>query len=156
MNEGQNTIQQVLEDLNYLIDELDALRYVVNSVPVYERPGESLSICEIIRLIDFAQESFYKPILEKFKYSASKIPFPTIYEIEKAFLENRLESQTEEEKGINHYIGKLSKHRVNFLITIGKEYQSETFYSFFEAMVSTERELLKQIAERVLAIKSDS
>lgn len=154
MNEGQNTIQQVLEDLHYLIDELDALKYVVNSVPVFERPGGSLSICEIIRLIDFAQESYYKPILEKHQFSAGRIPFPSVYELEKAFLESRTDIESEQEKGINHYISKLSKHRVNFLISINKDYQSDTFYLFFETIVSLERELLKQIAERVLSIKS--
>jgi hypothetical protein len=154
MNEGQNTFQQIIEDLHYLIDELDALKYVVNSVPVYERPGQSLSICEIIRLIDFAQESYYKPIMEKHQFSAGRIPFPTLLEIEKGFLENRSDITYEQDKGINHYIGKLSKHRVNFLISIKKDYQSHVFYHFFESIVTLERELLKQIAERVLSIKS--
>jgi hypothetical protein len=156
MNEGLDTFQQVHDDLHYLTDELDALKYVVDSVPVYERPGGSLSICEIIRIIDFAQENYFKPLLEKHRFSSQRIPFPSYFEIEKDFLASRLDIELERDKGINHYITKLSKHRVNFLLSINKDFKSNIFHQFFHSIVLMERDLLKQIAERVLAIKNEN
>lgn len=155
MNGSIDKLQMVHNDLNYLTDELEALRYVVNAVPVYERPGGSLSVCEIIRLIDFAQEAYFKPIIEKHLFSASEIPFPTLSVIETEFLAERLDPELESDKGIQYYIDKLSKHRVNFMVYLNKNESSEPILTFLESIVVLERKLLRLIAERVLAIKSD-
>ncbi len=161
MDTGKDAVRNTLSDVEYLLDEIEALKYVVHTVPVYERPGENLSICELIRLIDHAQTEYFRPNIEKITSSKDKnLKSPVIQVFVRDFKSNRLDPEAEKEKGIESYLSKIIKHRaslISFLSGISYESHPERkkISEVLNEMVLFERDLLKQVADRVLSIQND-
>lgn len=144
----------ILNDLQYLVDELEALKYLIDVVPVYERPGDELSVCEHIRLIHFIQD----------KLSAGAIPSDSnlrsndLDQFIHEYKLQRSDSNTEKNKGVQHYINKLTQARVGLLSEI--EAKNNTFDSGLTSnliqIIRLERAVFKEMAEKVLAINKES
>lgn len=149
-------INNTLNDVAYLIDEIEALHYVVDAVPVHDRPGDSLSIAELIRMIDFGQLSYFRPEIETILDSGKSNGKVNLLHIEVDFRKDRLDIDEERKKGINAYLRKIIKNRASLISFIeSKQTYGSDLYNLLTHMVQFERNLLKQVAERVLSIKRD-
>lgn len=153
----QEQINTLVEDASYLQDEAEALKYVIEDVPYTETPPDGQSIAEMLLLIDHAQLSYYRPILEK----AFKNPRPTRLENFEHFKET-FELDEEKLKDIQKLLNKISKHRAGLVNVIKniplidwergiyKNDQTISLYTFMQDMIRFERGMLKQIADQVM------
>jgi hypothetical protein len=152
MGISNDPVNATLNDLQYLVDELEALKYLIDVVPVYERPGDELSVCEHVRLIQFTQESLLKN-LDRMAYS-----FPDFESLVRDYKRQRSDIQSEQKKGVQHYINKLIQARAGLLndIAIDKFSINDTSIEYLSHMIKIERYIFKEMAEKVLAINKDS
>jgi hypothetical protein len=151
----------VVDDINYLIDEIQSLSGVISSIPVHERPGDDFSICEIFGLIDFAQTIYFLPYL----LPEAKVPLTiaTASEIFESYKKQRLSKEKEIEKGISAVLLSLVENRQRILPLLAEKIrlsatipdQSEMIISMAEAIVSHERNLLRHIADQILSLKRE-
>lgn len=153
----QEQINTLVEDASYLQDEAEALKYVIEDVPYTETPPDGQSIAEMLLLIDHAQLSYYRPILEK----AFKNPRPTRLENFEHFKET-FEIDEEKLKDIQKLLSKISKHRAGLVNVIKniplidweryiyENDQTISLYIFMQDMIRFERGMLKQIADQVM------
>jgi hypothetical protein len=161
---SHSDIEHLIDDANYLIDEAEALKYVIDSVPFNEAPPEGDSIIDMLRLINFAQKEYYKPVTERVFTENRLIKLNEIVHFKKAYTE-----QTEEkENDIQKVLNKIIKNRaalINLFYKITvidwervlKDYSGEeiTLYTFIANMVKEERGVLKKIADLVLLYQNE-
>jgi len=152
---SQESVNHLIEDIAYLQDEADALQYVIEEVPYDQSPSDEPSIAEMLKLIDHAQISYYRPIFE----DAIDTKRPTYISDFTHFEENFMFD--EEGIDIHKILKKLSKHRagvINSLKDISlmqwesiiyKDNTDITIFSFIQEMVRFERDMLKKIVNRV-------
>lgn len=153
---SQDDINNLVEDASYLQDEAEAMQYVIDNIPYKKSPPKGRSIAEMLLLIDHAQLSYYRPILEE----AVDTSRPTHLENYTHFREN---FETDEEKmdDIQKVLGKLAKHRaglvnsikniplIDWETSVYKDGQEVLLYHFMQEMIRFERSMLKDIAEQV-------
>lgn len=156
----QEQLNQLIEDATYLQDEAEALKYVIDDVPHQESPPEGRSIAEILFLIDHAQLSYYRPILEK----AVNNPRPTHLENFDHF-EETFEPEQEKLENIQKLLSKLAKHRagvintmsnislIDWETTVYKKNQQILLFDFIREMIRFDRRQLKKIADLVMVYK---
>lgn len=156
----QDQRDQLVEDATYLQDEAEALKYVIDDVPYQETPPEGRSIAEMLLLIDHAQLSYYRPILEK----AVKNPRPTHLENFDHF-EETFEPEEEKLANIQKLLSKLAKHRAGVINSMNNIslfdwetliYRNEKellLFEFIQEMIHFDRHQLKKIAELVMVYK---
>lgn len=143
----------LIGDLQYLVDELEALKYLIDVVPVYERPGDELSVCEHIRLIHFVQDNITEHINQKVLADS--------YSLEAYIADyktNRSDVNTEKLKGVQHYINKLIHARVGLLGNFAErnpELDKSLIYNLTQ-LIRLERAIFKEMAEKVLAINKEA
>lgn len=158
----QEDIDRLVEDASYLQDEAEAMKYVIEGVPYSETPPGKRSIVEMLLLIDHAQLSYFRPILEE----AWKNPRPTRLDQYNSF-EDTFELDEEKAADIQKVLNKIIKHRAG-LINVIKNiplidwettiYDGEkdiTLYHFMLQMITYERRKLKEIADLVMIFNQE-
>lgn len=158
----QEQLDELIEDAAYLQDEAEALKYLIESVPYTETPPDGKSIAEMLLLIDHAQLSYYRPILEE----AFKNPRPTRLEDYEHFRDT-FEVDEEKLKDIQKLLSKIAKHRagvvnvikniplIDWEITIYSENKELSLYDFIQQMIRFDRSMLKQIADLVMVFEQE-
>ncbi|MCH8494139.1 MAG: hypothetical protein LAT57_00730 [Balneolales bacterium] len=159
MSELKQEFEQVLDDVSYLLDELDALKMVVGSVPVFERPGGELSIAEHFKLANHLQNEIHinsiRPILDESYSELKRVEFS---ELKSSFEKKRLQAATEESEGIDIVIESLRSGRKKLLdgltssINELSAQQITELITSLNYLVEKERGILKLIAEHILTI----
>lgn len=154
MQNSLNKIERILNDASYLIDEMEAFLMQVEGIPITERPVGSYSILEYIGLIDYAQKSYYSEILQRTK-SSKEIDIELYSLTFEADAVSNLPSEV-----ISNFI----KHRKEIVSelesTPSRKWYDEyilnnepiSLVELFEEMILNERTILKEIANRILAI----
>jgi len=158
----QEQLDELIEDAAYLQDEAEALKYVIESVPYTETPPDGKSISEMLLLIDHAQLSYYRPILEE----AFKNPRPTRLEDYEHFRDT-FEVDEEKLKDVQKLLSKIAKHRagvvnvikniplIDWEIGIYNGSKEITLYDFMQQMIRFDRSMLKQIADHVMMFEQE-
>lgn len=161
MDFTKGQVDTLTEDVKYLQDEAEALKYVIHSIPYKEKPGGKESIIEMIGLIDFAQKEFYRPLIE------SSIGLKNG---NNAIIEDyRAEYKWDAGKydNVENLLDKIIKHRAALLSTLVKmsvidwdkkayiKNRPKSVFQLVAEMVEFERNQLKQIADRVMTIQND-
>ncbi|MCC5925273.1 MAG: hypothetical protein JJU41_01820 [Bacteroidetes bacterium] len=131
------TWDQLLDDLSYFTDELRALKPLIKEVPVYENPGNELSIEELLYSIDEAQCSIL---------NSESIPFNSIVERIKKSREARGEAD------IDKTLSNLLANR-NSLIEKADSFTNAL--TRLSELIIFERKQLRIIAEHILTITSE-
>ncbi|MBN2731593.1 MAG: hypothetical protein JXR26_04095 [Balneolaceae bacterium] len=159
---SQEQLDRLIEDASYLQDEAEALKYVIDEVPYDEDPPDGRSIVEMLLLIDHAQLSYYRPILE----SAVNDQRPTHIDNFEDF-ENSFEPDEEKMKDIQKLLSKLSKHRAGVINTIKNiplidwetviynNNQQLLLFDFIQQMIRFDRAQLKKIADLVMLYNNE-
>lgn len=153
----QEQLDKLIEDAAYLQDEAEALKYVIDEVPYAETPPAGRSIAEMLLLIDHAQLSYFRPILE----AAVKEKRPTHIDDFPHF-HDTFEPDEEKKKDIQKLLSKLSKHRAGVINTINNislidwetivydNGQQVSLFDFIQQMIRFDRRQLKKIADLVM------
>jgi hypothetical protein len=165
MEEGeitQNEVNNLIEDASYLQDEAEALRYVIDSVPYEQSPPGHKSIVEMLLMIDHAQLSYYRPILEEAVKSRRPVHLEDFTHFEKSF-----ELDEEKKNDIQKVLSKIAKHRAGVVNVIKNtmliDWEKEVYLDrekifllhFMQQMIRFERGMLKEIADRVMVYDQD-
>jgi len=158
----QEQLEQLVEDASYLQDEAEALKYVIEEVPYTEAPPDGKSIAELLLLIDHAQLSFFRPVME----DAYNNPRPTHLKDFEHYNESFVLDEDKTEN-IQKVLNKIVKHRaavVNLIENIplidwdSIIYEDEQEYSLFEfanRMIRFDRARLKDIADLVMVFNQE-
>ncbi|NCP84413.1 MAG: hypothetical protein GW823_05860 [Bacteroidetes bacterium] len=161
MEFNKTQIDQLTEDVSYLQDEVEALKYVIHSVPFEEKPAGRESILELVAMIDHAQKVFYRPFVESVAGFAKPEDFIDD-EFRKSFSLEMDKIET-----VDNLLDKIIKHRAALLSVLQKmniidwnrkgmvKGRSKTIYIVITEMVEFERNQLKMVAERVISLERD-
>lgn len=159
---SQEQLDQLVDDASYLQDEAEALQYVIENVPYKESPPGGQSIAEMLLLIDHAQLSYYRPILEEIIKSSRPINLNRFEDYRDTF-----EPDEDKLNDIQKILSKIAKHRAGLINAIRRiplidweavVYDGDkefTLFDFIQGMVKTDRAQLKEIADRVMAYTQD-
>lgn len=153
---SQEELDRLVDDASYLQDEAEAMQYVIDDVPYSKTPPEGRSIAEMLLLIDHAQLSYYRPIMEE----AIDNPRPTHLENYTHFEED-FEKDEEKLEDVHKILKKIAKHRAGLVNAIKNVplidwetvvYRNDkqlTLFDFMREMIRFERGILKDIADQV-------
>lgn len=158
----QEQLEQLVEDASYLQDEAEALKYVIDEVPYNEAPPDGKSIAELLLLIDHAQLSYFRPVIEE----TFNNPRPTHL---KDFEHFRKTFELDEEKAenIQKVLNKIVKHRAGLVNLIGNiplidwetviydDNDELSLFEFANEMIRFERGRLKDIADLVMVFNQE-
>lgn len=160
----QKQVEELISDAEYLQDEAEALKYVIDSVPYKETPPEGHSIYNMLKLIDHAQKDYYRPLIEKV-FSENRPISLSNYE---HYKESFQETVEDDDFNVQKSLSKIVKHRaalINLfkklsLIDWERELRGERgeglrLIDFANRMVREERRLLKDIADLVLIYQNE-
>lgn len=160
----QEQFNDLINDAEYLLDEAEALKYVIDSVPYDETPPDGMSIYNMLKLIDHAQVNYYRPITEQV-FSENRLIKLSDFEHYKDTFE---EVSDEEEINIEKNLSKIIKHRAALinvfkrisLIDWERELRGESgevllLFDLANKMVRDERRILKEIADLVLIYQNE-
>lgn len=161
---SREVLSSLIDDVSYLQDEAEALKYLIDNVPYDENPPEGYSILNMLRLIDHAQHHYFRPIIEKV-LSENRIQKLNDFE---HYRDTFTTEETEEPYDIQRVLNKIVKHRaalLNILTKIalidwekllrdrsGKEI---SLFDFTNMMIKEERAMLKKIADLVLIYQNE-
>lgn len=160
----QEQFNELISDAEYLLDEAEALKYVIDSVPYDETPPDGMSIYNMLKLIDHAQVSYYRPITERV-FAENRIIKLSDFEHYK----DTFEEETDKgEMNIQKTLSKIVKHRaavINVFKGIslidwerklkGERGESLILFDLANKMVRDERKILKEIADLVLIYQNE-
>lgn len=161
-------MKELCDDVAYLQDEAEALKYLIDRVPYDEQPPEGYSIIEMLRLIDYSQHHYYRPAIEKVVSENRMVHLKQFNEAESEF-DALLETESENEPAdIQSVLNKIIKHRAALVNVIEKislfEWEitllntNDKEISLFELvteMIQKERGLLKRVADLVLIYQNE-
>lgn len=160
----QEQLNELISDAEYLLDEAEALKYVIDSVPYAETPPDGMSIYNMLKLIDHAQVNYYRPVTEKV-FSENRIVRLSDFEHYKETFE---EVTDEDEINIQKTLSKIIKHRaaiINLFKGIslidwerevkGERGESLILFDLANKMIRDERKILKEIADLVLIYQNE-
>lgn len=153
---SQKELNRLVDDASYLQDEAEAMQYVIDDVPYSRTPPEGRSIAEMLLLIDHAQLSYYRPIMEE----AIEEPRPTHLE---KFIHFKEDFEKDEEKlqNVHKILKKIAKHRaglvnaiknislIDWETVVYRNNEQILLYDFMQEMIGFERGILKDIADQV-------
>lgn len=161
---SNSEIEKLLDDANYLIDEAEALKYVIDAVPYDETPPDGESIIDMLRLINFAQKEYYRPVSERVFSENRLVKLNEITHFKKAYQDH----DEEKERDIQKVLSKIIKNRAALLIFFNRitvidwerilkdQFGTQiTLYDFAVEMVKEERGLLKNIADLVMIYQNE-
>lgn len=160
----QEQFNELLSDTEYLLDEAEALKYVIDSVPYDETPPDGMSIYNMLKLIDHAQVDYYRPVTERVFAENRLIKLSNFEHYKDTF-----EEVTEKDKiNIQKTLSKIIKHRAAIinvfkkisLIDWERELRGERgealiLFDLANKMVRDERKILKEIADLVLIYQNE-
>lgn len=150
--------KKMVDDAAYLQDEVEALKYVINSVPYDEKPGGKPSILEMVAIIDHAQQNHFRLVIEKIM-TGRTASVPDQEDFRKSFSPAQIEG-----KSVDRVLEKIIKHRAAIISMLGKvspadlqktvsiRGKEKNIHGLLEEMIQFERSQLRQVAERVLTI----
>jgi hypothetical protein len=153
---SQQEVDRLLDDASYLQDEAEAMQYVIDDVPYSKTPPEGRSIAEMLLLIDHAQISYYRPIMEE----AIDNPRPTHLENYTHF-EDDFEKDEEKLENVHKILKKIAKHRtgvvnaiknmslIDWETVVYRDGEQLMLFDFIQQMIRFERGILKDIADQV-------
>lgn len=160
---NQDLIGQLIDDISYLEAEAEALKYLIDKIPYDEKPPQGQSIKDMLRLIDFAQHHYYRPIIKRVLLENQIIKLNDFKHFTVSFLDHE-----DDEADIHEVLNKLIKHRVALLTIIKKIHPFEwekplkdekgveiILFKFVQNMVKTERSTLKEIADLILIYQNE-
>jgi len=110
----QTQYNSLIEDAQYLEDEAEALKYIIDQVPFTEVPSGGMSILQKLALIDHAQHKYYRPLIEKVFTSNRVLLLKNYDHYTDTF------SFPEEEVNVQKVLNKIIKHRAGILNLFGK------------------------------------
>lgn len=155
-----NTTEQfsrLKDDVAYLIDEAQALIMVIDVVPAAEKRGGIESMLDMIYLIDHAQQTYYRPLIEQI-FSLPEVKTDT------ADFRKTVDYSSQTYESAAALLQKLIGNRrtlVEYLEAAGEKSLLKTGHingaersiaDLLLEMVAFERQQLKLVAERVLSI----
>lgn len=159
----QEQLKQLIDDVSYLQDEAEALKYVIDQVPYTETPPDGLSIYEMLKLLDHAQVNYFRPIVENVFSENRIVNTSTMEDYEDTF-----ELSEGDDKDVDKALNKIIKHRAALINVFGKipliDWERElknrqgkiiTLFEFVNNMVKQERSILKEIADLVLIYQNE-
>ena len=154
--QGKARLHQLLDDASYLEDELEALKFVIESVPYRDKPLGEYSILELIALVDYAQEQIYRPL---FELAAQNKQLHPKEKPEFAFKQDKVTS-------VNKFLDSIIGHRVSLMKTVNNIHSEEwkepvvgrdiTLLDLLDNMIDNEREQLRKVAERVMTMDDEN
>ncbi len=160
-------VENLLDDAEYLQDEAEAMKYVIDSVPYDETPPEGYSILDMLRLIDHAQVSYLRPIVEKV-LSENRLQKLSEYDHYRDTFENENEEKTEDKPDVQKVLNRIIKHRASLLniferislIDWERKVRDENgkeilFFEFADKIIRDERKTLKEIADLVMIYQNE-
>jgi hypothetical protein len=160
----QEQFNELISDAEYLLDEAEALKYVIDSVPYDESPPDGMSIYNMLKLIDHAQVNYYRPITERV-FAENRMIRLSDFEHYKDTFEEVTEK---DEMDIQKTLSKIIKHRaavINVFKRIslidwerelkGERGESLILFDLASKMVRDERNILKEIADLVLIYQNE-
>lgn len=160
----QEQFNQLISDAEYLLDESEALKYVIDAVPYAETPPDGMSIYNMLKLIDHAQTDYYRPITERV-YAENRLVKLSDFEHYKDTFEKETD---EDEMNIQKTLSKIIKHRAAIinvfkrisLIDWERELRGERgetliLFDLANKMIRDERKILKEIADLVLIYQNE-
>lgn len=150
-------VSNALDDVSYLLDELNALGSVIGAVPIQDRPTGTDSVYDMLDRIKHAQKAYYLPLIKDL--FTKPIPEIEILDYNESFkrADNYLtvEQLLSEIKAERHeLIDFLNKLPQKDFFTKGEVNGAKVaIIELLNEMVLFERSQLKQVAERVLSIE---
>jgi len=158
----QEQFKHLLDDVTYLQDEAEALKYVIDQVPYSETPPDQMSILDMLRYLDFLQVHYFRPALEEVFRETRVITLSPLSATADDF-RSANESTDEEATNVFRVLHKIVKHRAALINVIkgislvdwerelkDTDGKRKTLYVFATEMVHSERKILKEIADLVL------
>lgn len=160
----QEQFNDLISDAEYLLDEAEALKYVIDSVPYTESPPDGMSIYNMLKLIDHAQVNYYRPVTERAVSEKRIIRLNDFPHYKESFSEVTDEDEIDIQKSLN----KIIKHRaaiinvfkrislIDWEIKIkGDRGESYILFDLAVKMIKDERKILKEIADLVLIYQNE-
>jgi len=160
----QEQFNELISDAEYLLDEAEALKYVIDSVPYAESPSDGMSIYNMLKLIDHAQVDYYRPITERV-FAENRLIKLSDYDHFKDTFE---EETDKDEINIQKTLNKIIKHRaaiINVFKRIslidwerelrGDSGESLILFDLAKKMIRDERRIIKEIADLVLIYQNE-
>lgn len=158
----QEQLESLIEDAQYLEDEAEALKYIIDQVPYSEVPPGKMSIIQKLALIDHAQNQYYRPLIEKIFSSTRPIQLKNIDHYSDTF------EFPDDETDVQKVLSKIIKHRAAIMNLLKKiplidweravvdaDGKSLSLFKFTRQMISEERNELKEIADLVLIYQNN-
>lgn len=159
----QENFEALIEDAEYLQDEAEALKYVIDAVPYSEVPQDGMSIYQKLCLIDHAQSEYFRPILEKVIKSPRMLVLSGFKHYSETF-----ETPDPEDSDVQKILNKIIKHRAGLINVFrkvplidwergikDKDDHIISLYDFANRMVKEERAILKEIADLILIYQNN-
>lgn len=152
----QEELERLIDDVSYLQDEAEALRYVIDSIPVRESPPGGQSIAEMLLLIDHAQQTWYRPVLQEAPGRSKPLDIAG-----KDFFGDTFEMDGEKVKDLQQMLRKIAKHRaalenlmrgiplIDWETAVKTAEGTVMLFDFIGGMIRWERGMLKEIADQV-------
>lgn len=159
---SQEQLDKLVDDASYLQDEAEAMQYVIDTVPYSEAPPERMSISEMLLLIDHAQLTYYRPIMEE----AIDNPRPTHLDNHTHYRES-FEDIEKKVDDIQKILRKIAKHRaglvnaikniplIDWETVVYRDGNQLLLFDFMQEMIRFERGVLKDIADQVRIFNQD-
>lgn len=164
---SHSQVKEICDDVSYLQDEAEALKYLIDRVPYEEQPPEGYSIINTLRLIDYAQQYYYRPAIEN-TLSDNRAVKLNEYEDPETGFETMLKNADSESADIQKVLNKIIKHRAAILNIIDKislfEWEKNlvaknkreiTLFDFVNEMIRKERGYLKKVADLILLYQNE-
>lgn len=161
MDFNKTQIDRLIDDVSYLQDEVEALKYVIHSIPFEEKPAGKESVLELVALIDHAQKIFYRPFVESVA-GFGKSEENMSDEFRKSF-----ELDMEKYESVDNLLDKIVKHRAALLSVLNKlnvidwnrkgmvKGKPKSIYAIVTEMVEFERNQLRMVADRVMSLERE-
>ncbi|MEX0780487.1 MAG: DinB family protein [Balneolales bacterium] len=151
--------EQLLDHATYLQDELTALKLVIPSVPHSEKPLGQDSIIEMIMMIDHAQTTYYKPLIDRIFSEANpaingdddfQATFKPLSESDEPDPDEVIDAVITNRSTLLELLERLPEKEWGR--TAQRNGEETTIAELVNEMVEFERRKFKEIAERVLLI----
>ncbi|KPQ00376.1 MAG: hypothetical protein HLUCCA01_00510 [Bacteroidetes bacterium HLUCCA01] len=127
---------QLIDDAAYLLDEITSLKPLIRVIPFEERPGDEFSALEILLCADYAQEQLLKSSELNLTHAQQRV--------------NMLRHQ-DSKLDIDSVLNSLMSNRNALLAQLQDSPENRRS---LQTLITFERSLFRQIAERILTINT--
>jgi hypothetical protein len=149
---------EILDDAEYLIDELNALNQVIKAIPYAESAGNDLAVIDLIGLVDYIQVQYTSLLEENFQNGRTQFGSFSPDRLRIDYAQN-LKDKNIDFADIEPILSNCKNNR-RILVNLISKYHSQGIDDAIKnsltddimAIVLFERLLFKEIAERVLTI----